>query len=148
MRPARRPAQDVVMEHELASRQGVGPGAWRALAAAQGVYFALTGVWPIVHIQSFMAVTGPKTDLWLVRLVGAMITVVGVILLDAARRGRLDRGVWALGFWMPVVLGTVDVIYVANRTIPPVYLLDAGAEAVLVAWWLVVLAAKRKRGAG
>lgn len=137
----------VLMEQTPAS-EGVGPGAWRALAAAQGVYFSLTGVWPVVHIRSFMAVTGPKTDLWLVRLVGAMITVVGVILVDAARRGRLDRGVWGLGFWMPVVLGAVDVIYVANRTIPPVYLLDAVAEAAIAAWWLVVLAAKRKRGAG
>ena len=135
------------MEQTPASA-GVGPAAWRVLAATQGIYFALTGVWPVVHIPSFMLVTGPKTDLWLVRLVGAMITVVGVILLDAARRGRLDRGVWGLGFWMPVVLGTVDVVYVINQTIPPVYLLDAVAEAAIAAWWLGVLAAKRKRGAG
>ena len=30
----------------------------------QGVYYALTGIWPVVHIGSFMKVTGPKRDLW------------------------------------------------------------------------------------
>jgi hypothetical protein len=34
------------------------------VALVQGVYFLLTGVWPIVHLPSFLAVTGPKTDLW------------------------------------------------------------------------------------
>ena len=34
------------------------------LAYAQSAYFAATGVWPIVHMPSFLRVTGPKTDLW------------------------------------------------------------------------------------
>src|SRR4051812_37393809 len=58
------------------------------LSAAQAVYFSVTGVWPIVHIHSFMAVTGPKRDLWLVRTVGALITAVAVPIGLAAWRVR------------------------------------------------------------
>ena len=46
---------------------------FRRLLFAEGVYFFLTGVWPVVHLPSFIAVTGPKRDLWLVRTVGLLI---------------------------------------------------------------------------
>jgi len=36
----------------------------RAIATKQGVYFLATGIWPLVHVQSFQAVTGRKTDNW------------------------------------------------------------------------------------
>ena len=39
----------------------------------QGVYFALTGIWPLLDLSSFQWVTGPKQDLWLVQTVGAWI---------------------------------------------------------------------------
>ena len=42
-------------------------------------------------------------------------------------------------------LAVIDVVYVKKRTISPLYLLDAAAEAVLIAAWLAVL---RRDGAG
>ena len=36
---------------------------WRLLAF-QSAYYGLTGTWPILHLASFEAVTGPKTDDW------------------------------------------------------------------------------------
>jgi hypothetical protein len=33
------------------------------LPLAHGGFYLLTGVWPLVHMPSFLAVTGPKTDL-------------------------------------------------------------------------------------
>jgi hypothetical protein len=49
----------------------------------QGVYYALTGLWPLVSIRTFKAVTGEKTDNlptgfdsdhWLVMTVSVLIT--------------------------------------------------------------------------
>jgi hypothetical protein len=40
-------------------------------------------------MPSFLAVTGPKTDLWFVQTVGALIAVVGAALLLAACSGRI-----------------------------------------------------------
>ena len=39
----------------------------RTLAIGHGLYFAATGVWPLVDMKSFEAVTRPKTDKWLER---------------------------------------------------------------------------------
>jgi hypothetical protein len=111
------------------------------VALVQGVYFFLTGVWPIVHLRSFLAVTGPKVDLWLVKTVGAIVAVVGLVLVLAARSGRVTPEVVMLGVGSAVALGAIDVVYVTKRVIPKIYLLDAVAEAALmlawgVAWWL------------
>ncbi|MDX2152697.1 MAG: hypothetical protein SFV54_18290 [Bryobacteraceae bacterium] len=59
----------------------------RALAGLQGTVYVLTGLWPLVHMPSFLAVTGPKTDLWLVNTVGWVVTVIGAVLLTSAFRG-------------------------------------------------------------
>jgi hypothetical protein len=43
----------------LTTAPGARPRVGRALtavAAVQGVYFLLTGVWPLVHVESFLAV--------------------------------------------------------------------------------------------
>lgn len=51
---------------------------FRPIAGVQGIYFLLTGLWPLVSIESFQWVTGPKTDLWLVYCVGCLVAVIGV----------------------------------------------------------------------
>ena len=90
-----------------------------ALAAIQGAYFLATGVWPLVHMESFLAVTGQKTDLWLVQTVGALIAVVGAVLLLAAARARVSWEVLALGAGTAVALGAVDVVFVTRDVIRP-----------------------------
>src|SRR5688572_1800997 len=61
----------------------------------QGVYFLITGVWPLISIRTFQWVTGPKTDHlhtgreadhWLVMAVGVLVTSVAITLLTAAIR--------------------------------------------------------------
>lgn len=107
----------------------------RILAVTQGVYFALTGLWPILHIRSFEAVTGPKTDDWLVKTVGALITGVGTVLLVAGLRDAVSLEVAILAVGCALALAAIDVIYVARRVISPIYLLDAGPELALAALW-------------
>jgi hypothetical protein len=109
----------------------------RTLLRAQALYYAGTGIWPLVDIESFERVTGPKTDRWLVRTVGALVSVVGASLALAARGEPDAPAVTALGAGSAGALGAVDVIYVANRTIPPVYLFDAAAQAFLLSAWIV-----------
>lgn len=107
----------------------------RDLAVAQGVYFAVTGVWPLVHMRSFEAVTGPKTDRWLVQTVGALLGVIGGVLVRAGSRGRVSPEIRALAAGSALTLAAVDCVYVARGRIRPVYLLDAAAEAGLLAGW-------------
>jgi len=114
------------------------------LAVAQGVFYVGTGVWPIVHLRSFEAVTGPKPEGWLVKTVGALITVVGGALLVAGLRRRVGPELKLLAAGSAASLAAVDVIYSPQR-ISPVYLLDALVEGVLVAGWCLSAARDWKR---
>jgi hypothetical protein len=110
----------------------------RLLLAFQAAYFLLTGIWPLVHIRSFMAVTGPKRDLWLVRTVGVLITVVGAVLAAAAWNGNFSFEIFLLAVGCAAALTAIDVIYVTNGTISPIYLADAALEILLIVLWVVL----------
>ena len=109
----------------------------RPLTVLQGTYYVGGGVWPLVHFASFEAVTGPKTDDWLVVTVGALLTAVGVALLVASRRAAHATHVAALGGGCAAALAFVDVRYVAGGTIAPIYLLDAVVEIAFVVAWMI-----------
>ena len=111
----------------------------RRLARLMGWYYLVTGIWPLLHIRSFEWITGRKTDKWLVKAVGALITVTGGTLLLAAKRDRVGPEVATLAAGNAVALTAVDVVYVAKRRIRPVYLLDAVLEIALLAGWFGVL---------
>lgn len=109
------------------------------LAILQGVYFFLTGIWPLFSIRTFMTVTGPKQDLWLVKTVGVVIAAIGAPLILAGVRGEITPAVLLLAVGSAVGLGTIDVVYSLKRVISPVYLLDAIAEAALVIGWVIMV---------
>ena len=104
------------------------------LALGQGAYFLVTGLWPILHMRSFEAITGPKFDRWLVKTTGGLIAAVGLALLAGAR--DRTRTVSVLGAGSACALGAADVVYVSRNRIPPVYLLDAAVEVGLLLAWL------------
>jgi hypothetical protein len=105
------------------------------LPVVQGVYFLATGVWPLISMRTFEAVTGPKVDRWLVKTVGVLVAVIGASLLADARRP--SRGSRVLGVGSAAALGGVDAVYSLRGRISKIYLLDAVVEAVLVALWAV-----------
>ena len=105
------------------------------VALVQGGFYAVTGVWALVDLDSFMAVTGPKTDHWLVKTVGALVTVIGGVLLTAGWRRRVTRDVLLLGIGTAVSLATIDVVYASTGRISRIYLLDAVAEVGLAIAW-------------
>jgi hypothetical protein len=76
------------------------------IAWSQGSYFAATGIWPLISIRSFQAVTGRKTDHlvtgseadhWLVNTVGVLVLSIGVTLLVAAWRRNVAVETAVLG---------------------------------------------------
>jgi hypothetical protein len=112
----------------------------RVLALGQGAFYLLTGLWAIVHLRSFEAVTGPKTDDWLVRTVGVLVTVIGLVLMLAWRRRRVVPEVGVLAAGSALGLAGIDLVYALGGVISPVYLLDALVELVLAGLWAVARA--------
>jgi hypothetical protein len=105
----------------------------RAVAMAQATYYAQSGLWPIVHLRSFEWLTGPKTDGWLVKTVGGLLSVTGGALGLAALSDRVTPELELVGAGSALTLAAIDVVYVARRRISPIYLLDAVANLGLLA---------------
>ena len=112
----------------------------------QGAYYLVTGVWPLVHMKSFLAVTGPKEDLWLVRTVAVLITMCAIAILIAARARRVTPEIVMLASGCALSLAAVDVTYVLRGTISPIYLADAVVELILAPWLLTAAMAAWRRG--
>ena len=114
-----------------------------ALLWGQGAYYLATGVWPLVHLESFEAVTGPKTEDWLVKTVGVLVASIAIALLVAAYRRHNSPEIAVLALASAGSLTAIDVIYVSQRVIGPIYLADAVAEVILIGLWIVALARAR-----
>jgi hypothetical protein len=106
-----------------------------AVLRAQAAYFLATGVWPLINMRTFQAVTGPKLEHWLVKTVGATVAAIGASLWSAASSTPVRRETIVLGVGTSAVLGAIDAWYVARRRISPVYLVDAAAQGAILAGW-------------
>ena len=109
------------------------------IALFQGVYFLVTGIWPLISMRTFLAVTGPKTDLWLVKTVGLILAVIGAVLIYAQMIAAVNPPVVVLAIGAAASLTVVEIVYVLKKVISPIYLGDAIAELILIAWWAISL---------
>jgi len=109
----------------------------RIVALGQAVFYILTGIWPLISINTFQKVTGPKTDLWLVKTAGVLITAIGLALGIAGLRRQQPPETALLGVASAAGLTAIDVVYVRRGRISRVYLLDAAAEVGIVIAWAI-----------
>jgi len=121
----------------------------RLVLRAQAVYYFVTGVWPLLHMRSFEAVTGPKTDDWLVRMVALLTLSIAVALWGGARARegapRPSGEIVSLAALSAASFAAIDLHYSLAGRILPVYLGDAGVELVLLA--AIAVGSYQRRGA-
>lgn len=96
-------------------------------------YYLATGAWPILHMRSFEAVTGPKREHWLVKTVGALAIANGCALAFGLRRERISPDTAALAVCSATAFSIVDLVFVLRGRIPAVYLADVPVELGLAA---------------
>ncbi|HZU13964.1 MAG TPA: hypothetical protein VFB58_14075 [Chloroflexota bacterium] len=104
----------------------------RHVATIQGIYFLVTGLWPLISSRTFQMITGPKVDLWVVKATGLLIAVIGTVLL---RSRPPSREIALLGALSAASLGAIDTWYAVKGRISRIYLADAAAEALFIAGW-------------
>ena len=98
----------------------------------QAIYYLVTGIWPILHLRSFYAITGPKREGWLVQTFGLLVGAIGITLLP--RRSGGERRIQEhLATSTALALAAAEVFFVARRRISPIYLLDAVVQVGLTA---------------
>ena len=105
------------------------------IAFIQGIYYFLTGVWGIVDIESFMMVTGPKVDIWLVKTVSVLVIAISLVFLYAGIRKRITQETILLAVASALGFIIIDVYYVSINRISAIYLMDALAQLALLTGW-------------
>ena len=98
----------------------------------------------LVDIDSFMMVTGPKTDIWLVKTISVLLIPI-VVCLGAALFLKLQPlPVLLVGSCTAAGLAAIDFYYTANRTIKWVYAVDGVLEILFLLTWIYLLLHWRK----
>lgn len=120
---------------EIVPRRALKMKSQSTVAATQGFVYLGTGLWPLLQIESFVAVTGPKTDLWLVYTVGVIATVIGATLFTAVWMGRVLPEIVVLAVGTALAFAAIDIIFVSRGVIDSIYLADAVMELLFVCWW-------------
>ena len=133
-------------EHALPEKTNPSRNPLHNPALLQGIFYLAAGTWPLVDMGSFLDVTGPKTDLWLVSTVGLLLAVVGIVLFCAGIRKKRNLEVFLLGLGSAASLASIEISHVYLKVISPIYLLDAFIEVVLVVCWISGPAFRRLPG--
>lgn len=114
----------------------------KVMLTIQGLYYALTGIWPLLHLQSFEYISGPKTDRWLVKSVAFLVLSSGIIFLYTGLVNPLIP--WEtvlLAIFNALSLMVIDLHYVRIRRISNIYLLDAAVEFLFLVYYFFNLPA-------
>ncbi|HYF70331.1 MAG TPA: hypothetical protein VD884_19465 [Ohtaekwangia sp.] len=116
----------------------------KVILIIQGGYTLLTAIWPLVDIESFMMVTGYKTDIWLVKTVGALLIPIALCMGMHVMIETDPRPVIVLSMSTAVAFIAVDFYYALNDVIADIYLADGIIETIFLLTWIYIVAFKRK----
>jgi energy-converting hydrogenase Eha subunit E len=91
-----------------------------------------------------MAVSGPKTDIWLVKTVSVVLAAIGLSLIVQAVSNSLSLPILILALCNSIGLSFIDFYYSLRNVISKVYLADAFLEIVFFFIWIYILYRNKK----
>lgn len=103
----------------------------------QGVFFIATGLWPVVHLQSFERLARTNVEGWKVKALGGVIALVGATLVAASLKRRDDTAVRVLGVGSALALALTDLFFASKKRGVPIYLADAAVQTGLATAWFI-----------
>ena len=109
----------------------------KILGCMHSIYYLLTGLWPLMHIESFLMVTGEKIDIWLVKTVGILTLAIAIPIAQSTWNDSIGKETVLLGCMSTAGFICIDVNYVLHNTISPIYLADALPEFLLLLGWII-----------
>ncbi|SFN41891.1 hypothetical protein SAMN05421594_2707 [Chryseobacterium oleae] len=106
----------------------------------QLLYYFLTALWPLIHIESFLTVTGKKTDIWLVKTVGIILLPYCLLLIYLTFSSKKNF-VMVLTLMLGCLgLLFVDLYYYFRNIIKWVYLIDGFFQLLFFTYWTFYIA--------
>src|SRR5215212_957320 len=98
----------------------------RVVLWIQGVYTFITAIWGLVDIQSFMMVSGPKMDIWLVKTVSVLLVAIAITWFLTLYFNWDIMPCALLALTTTSGLAAIDFYYALKGTIRWVYMVDGG----------------------
>ncbi|MDQ6708282.1 MAG: hypothetical protein M3Z85_20175 [Acidobacteriota bacterium] len=109
----------------------------RRIALGQGFFYVVSGLWPVFDRESFERVTGPKTDFWLVKTVGLLLTTAGGALIAAGLRRSVPPELKMVGAGSAASLSGIGFYYGTKGRISRIYLVDAMVQGGIAGLWIM-----------
>lgn len=109
----------------------------RALVVIQGSYYMVSALWPLIHIESYMWLVGPITDVWLAKTVATMVIAISITMFFHLILNTDSRPLILLGIATSLAFAYTDTYYTVNGTLSSIYFLDAAAEFLFLITWTV-----------
>lgn len=109
---------------------------FRIIPLIQTIYYTITAVWPLLHIQSFMDVTGEKTDVWLVKTVSLLLLPYCFLLLYLTVNYKRNFIIVIAIMICCLGLAAVEGYYYFRKVIKWVYLVDAIIQMIFFGYWI------------
>ncbi|OPB92571.1 hypothetical protein BB020_08185 [Elizabethkingia occulta] len=116
---------------------------FRTIPYLQGVYYLLTGIWPFLSLESFIRITGPKTDIWLVQTVALLLIPYGLLCFYIANNTKKFPVIAMALALCCMSLAGINLYYYLRNSIKWVYSVDFVIEIIFLVYWLFYIA-KRK----
>lgn len=114
----------------------------RIVIWTHATYILVTGLWPLIDIGSFIAATGPKQDIWLVKTVGALLLPIAICLYSYLLVNTDFKPAILLGSLTAIAFICINFYYALNDVISNVYLLDGAVEFLFLIGWVCVAVSK------
>lgn len=105
---------------------------------AQSLYTLVTALWALIDIDSFMAVTGPKTDIWLVKTVAVILIPISFCLISACFVHTNLLPIAVLSITLATGLIIIEIYYTGRGTISKIYLADTVMQSGFIAAWAMI----------
>lgn len=122
----------------LRSPEPYARGQWlRRFILAQGAYYALTGLWPIVHFRSFAKAFALPVHPFQAHILGAMLVVIGAVLVEQARKEPPGQIIALLGLSVASAIALVELIWLPQLGTFTWLWIDLGLQLALAVGLLV-----------
>lgn len=110
----------------------------RWVLLAQGVYYVLTGLWPLVDFHSFARFVGLYTIPFQAQVFAAVMIVIGASLIEAARREPPGPYPTMLGAAVAGAIAVVSLFWLPRAGVASGLWIDCAVELALAAALIVL----------
>ena len=107
----------------------------------QGVYLLIIALWPLLHLSSFLTITGIESDSWMLRTTGVYVLAVSFCLLLSYYLRKYSWPVTIMAIMTAVGCLYMDGYYYYRHDQLPltVYIVDFVVQLAFVICWIAIL---------